>query len=162
MAVGDVLRPLTPADHAWLLHLNERNVEVLSPMDQARLDALIAWGARALVVQHDGRRAGFVLTFEPGTAYDSAYYTWFAATYDDFVYLDRIVLDDGFRRLGLGSRVYDALEAELAGRPLLLEVNVDPPNDASLSFHAGRGYVEVSRLGDEGRRVALMAGPRAG
>ena len=48
------------------------------------------------------------------------------------------------RGRGLGSQVYDALEARAAefGR-LALEVNIDPPNDASLAFHAGRGFEPV-------------------
>lgn len=160
--MSNLLRALETADHAWLLQLNEQNVEVLSPLDQARLEALLGWGARVQVVQHGGERAGFVITFGPGSDYDSAYYRWFAAAYDDFVYLDRVVLDVDFRRLGLGSRTYDALEAELDGRPMLLEVNVDPPNEPSLAFHGRRGYVEVSRLGEPGKQVAMMQGPQVG
>ena len=41
-------------------------------------------------------------------------------------------------------------------RRLTLEVNVVPPNRASLAFHGARGYVEVGRLGDERHQVALM------
>ena len=32
-----LLRPITPADHADVLALNERNVELLAPIDEARL-----------------------------------------------------------------------------------------------------------------------------
>lgn len=156
----ELLRPITPDDHPWVLDLNERNVEVLSPLDQPRLEALLGWAEGAWVIQHEGQRAGFVLTFPPGTDYDSAYYRWFAAEFDDFCYLDRIVIDEPYRRLGLGALTYAALEEPLGDIPLLLEVNVDPPNEASLAFHAGRGYVEVSRMGEPGKRVALMHGPR--
>lgn len=155
----DLLRPITSDDHAWVLDLNERNVEVLSPMDQPRLEALLRWADAAQVIQHRGERAGFVLTFAPGSDYDSAYYRWFAERFDDFRYLDRIVLDEPYRRLGLGAATYTELEEPLGDVPLLLEVNVDPPNEASLAFHAGRGYVEVSRLGEPGKQVALMRGP---
>ncbi len=154
-----LLRPVQASDHAWLLDLNERHVEVLSPLDQARLEALLGWAHEAWVITDSGRRAGFVLTFRPGSAYDSENYRWFSAALDDFVYLDRIVLDDGFQRRGLGAQTYDELEARLAGVPLVLEVNVDPPNAASLAFHAARGYREVSRLGPPGKQVALMRGP---
>ena len=157
--MSDLLRPVTPTDHAWLLELNERNVEVLSPMDQPRLQELLGWADGAWVVQHAGERAGFVLTFGPGTAYDSVYYRWFSERFDEFCYLDRIVLDEPYRRLGLGARTYAALEEPLGDVPMLLEVNIDPPNEASLAFHAARGYVEVSRLGPAGREVALMRGP---
>jgi predicted GNAT superfamily acetyltransferase len=154
-----VLRPIEDDDVPAVLRLNERNVELLAPMDRRRLDQLTAWALRADVIDVDGAAAGFVITFGPGTAYDSPNYQWFSDHYrGDFHYLDRIVLDDRFRRLGLGTAVYDQLEREAApvGR-MALEVNVEPPNPASLAFHAGRGYVEVGRLGQPGKTVMLLA-----
>lgn len=152
------LRPITGDDHDFVLDLNRRNVELLAPLDRARLEQLIAWADRADVIEHDGERAGFVLTFAPGSAYDSGNYRWFGEHFgDDFYYLDRIVLDDGFRRHGLGRATYDELErtATAYGR-MALEVNVEPPNRPSLEFHHGRGYAEVARLGTE-KVVALMS-----
>ena len=61
------------------------------------------------------------------------------------------------RRGGVGSTVYDALET--LARPLgrmCLEVNLLPPNPESLSFHNGRGYVEVGTLGNSDHLVTLM------
>ncbi len=142
-----------------MLALNEANVELLAPMDAPRLSELQGWASRADVIEVDGVFAGFVITMGPGTGYDSPNYRWFAEQYDGrFHYLDRIVLDDAFRRLGLASAVYDVVEADAAvsGR-LTLEVNAEPPNPASLAFHAGRGYAEVGRLGGPGKTVALMA-----
>jgi len=34
-------------------------------------------------------------------------------------------------------------------------VNIEPPNDPSLAFHAGRGYTEVGRY-DAGHKVVAM------
>ncbi|WP_067432374.1 GNAT family N-acetyltransferase [Nocardioides jensenii] len=144
-----LLRPITPADHAFVLDLNHHNVELLSPLDQDRLGTLLDWADRADVIEHEGRPAGFVLTFAPGSSYDSENYRWFSDHFGDaFLYLDRIVLDHRFRRLGLGRRVYDELERHAAtyGR-MVLEVNAEPPNQASLDFHRNRGYTEVHRLG---------------
>jgi predicted GNAT superfamily acetyltransferase len=152
------LRPITDADLAAVLALNSRFVEYLSPLDAERLVWLIGLADRAEVVDVDGEVAGFVVTFAPGSDYDSENYRWFTERYGDrFYYLDRIVIAERFRRRGLAAFVYDAMEATArpAGR-LALEVNVDPPNDGSLAFHAGRGYVEVGRLGDPGHVVALL------
>jgi predicted GNAT superfamily acetyltransferase len=154
-----VLRPIEDDDVPLVLRLNERNVDLLAPMDRQRLGQLVAWARRADVIDVDGAAAGFVITFGPGTGYDSPNYQWFSDLYGaHFHYLDRIVLDDRFRRLGLGTAVYGQLEREAApaGR-LALEVNIEPPNPASLAFHAGRGYVEVGRLGQPGKTVALLA-----
>jgi uncharacterized protein len=152
------LRRISPRDHAAVLALNEANVTALAPMDQQRLDQLDALADRFDVIEVDGEFGGFVVTFGPGTSYDSENYRWFSRRYGtQFYYLDRIVLDPSQRRRGLGGFVYDELEdvARSHGR-LTLEVNLLPRNDVSLAFHDRRGYVEVGRLGDENHLVALM------
>ncbi len=158
--VADVpaLRPIRPADHAEVLALNEKNESLLAPMDEDRLAVLLRLADRADIVDVDGAFGGFVLTFAPGTTYDSANYRWFTDRHGDrFYYLDRIVLHPEYRRRGLGMLVYD--EIELAARTygrMCLEVNVEPANAASLSFHQRRGYVEVGRLGEDGHRVSML------
>jgi uncharacterized protein len=149
------LRPLADADIASVLDLNLRNVQLLAPMDEQRLRELQSLADRCHVVEVGGAFAGFVITFGPGTSYDSENYSWFAERHDDFYYLDRIVLDAAFRRQGLGAFVYDELEEVAAthGR-MALEAWVD--NEPSLAFHRARGYVEVGQLGDQEHRVVLM------
>lgn len=152
------LRPITDADHDLVLALNEANVTMLAPLDPDRLRDLEKLADRLDVVELDGEVAGFVITFGPGAAYDSENYRWFAERHGDrFYYLDRIVLDDRFRRRGLGSFVYDAVERLAApyGR-LALEVNLRPRNDVSLAFHDRRGFTEVGRLGGGQKLVSLM------
>jgi predicted GNAT superfamily acetyltransferase len=158
MSPADLLRPMTDHDVPRVLELNHRHVELLSPLDAERLSRLRAWASRADVILCDGEVAGFVLVFSPGSEYDSANYRWFAGRYDDaFDYLDRIVVDDAYRRRGLASAVYDVVEAAAASRGrLVLEVNIDPPNEPSLAFHRARGYVEVHQLGASGHIVSLM------
>ncbi len=152
-----LLRPVTDADLSAVLALNERNVEALAPMDEQRFHQLRCWADRFDVVEVDGDFAGFVITFAPGTPYDSENYHWFSARNGDFYYLDRIVLEESMRRRGLGTFVYDEVErtATPHGR-LSLEVNLIPRNEVSLAFHGQRGYREVGRLGDEEHLVALM------
>lgn len=155
------LRPVDtadPAEVAAVLDLNHRNVEALAPMDADRLHRLRAGAERFDVVERAGGFAGFVVTFGPGSDYDSANYRWhaqrFAARGESFGYLDRIVLHESTRRQGVGSFVYDEVEASVRGHGrLALEVNLRPRNDASLAFHAGRGYVEVGRRAEGGHGV---------
>lgn len=151
-----VLRPILAADHAEVVALNERHVELLSPMDTDRLAVLQAAADAAHVIDVEGAFAGFVITFAAGSAYDGENFAWFSERLDDFCYLDRVVVHEDFRRRGLGSAVYDELEST-CGRPLFaLEVNLDPPNEASLAFHRARGYVEVGRRLSGGHLVTML------
>jgi predicted GNAT superfamily acetyltransferase len=153
-----LLRPLADADIDDVLALNQANLDAVSRMDEDRLGQLRAWADRFDVVEEDGELAGFVVTFAPGSPYDSPNYRWFAERHAaDFYYLDRIVFADRFRRRGLGGFAYDELERVAAkhGR-MTLEVNLVPRNDASLAFHARRGYDEVGRLGDARYQVSMM------
>lgn len=156
------LRPITETDYADVLALNERNVELLAPLDEPKLGAMSAIADRASVITHEDAFAGFVITFRGGVDYDSPNYEWFTGQYGDapeaFYYLDRVVLDLDFRRLGLGTTVYDLLEERAAGLAprLALEVNSEPPNTPSLAFHFARGYRQVGEQGVDGHRVALL------
>jgi hypothetical protein len=152
-----VLRAIRDDDIDDVLRLNHDHVELLSPLDARRLDDLRGWASRADVIVCDGQTAGFVLVFGHGSDYDSDNYRWFHERFDTFDYLDRIVIDDRFRRRGLASAVYDEVEAAASrsGR-LTLEVNVDPPNEPSLAFHARRGFRELGRRGEPGHQVSLM------
>jgi predicted GNAT superfamily acetyltransferase len=157
--MAPTLRPLTPADAPIVLAINEASVHHLAPLDEDEyrwfLDAAaLAWGAEV-----DGELAGFVFVLEPGAAYASRNYAWFSEHYDAFVYLDRVAIDVRARRRGVGTVIYDAVEAHAAtlGVPLLLEVNIDPPNHPSLAFHASRGFAEVGTLAhDEGTKVVRL------
>ena len=154
-----LLRPLTPDDVADVLALNERHVELLAPLSADRLDQLVVWADTAAAIDVDGAFAGFVLTFASGSAYDGENFGWFGERYADFCYLDRVVIHEGFRRRGLGSRLYDELESA-CGRPLFtLEVNIDPPNEPSLAFHRTRGFTDIGRRESGGHTVTMMTKP---
>jgi uncharacterized protein len=152
------LRPATADDTDAIVRLNALEVPLVSAMDAGRLSLLTHWADRLTVAEVDGRFAGFAMTFGPGTAYDSPNYRWFCERFGDrFYYLDRVAVDPSLRRRGVAGAIYDEVESVAAayGR-LALEVNVDPPNEPSLTFHTRRGYVEVGRLGESGHQVVML------
>src|SRR5262245_9366001 len=152
------LRPMTDADTYAVLSLNASAVDVTGPLDQDRLEHLRAIAARADVVEVDGWVAAFALVLPPGTEYDSPNYAWFGQRYrGGFLYLDRVVVSELIRRAGIGGTIDDAVETDAKswGR-LACEVNVEPPNEASLAFHSARGYVEAGRLTHDSGKVTAM------
>ena len=151
------LRPFQPADADAVLALNQSALDAVTSLDADRLELLAELAAQVTVVVDQDAIAGFAIVFAPGSSYDSANYAWFAARYDDFRYLDRVVVAPTHRRRGVGTTLYDHLEAAAAasGR-MALEVYVEPPNVASLAFHRARGYAEQGRLPQPGGKVCTM------
>ena len=150
------LRPIEPRDHGFVIELNRLHVHLTAPMEEPRMLELLQWTERAVVIEVDDTPAGFVFTFPAHTAYDSASYRELCRRFGQFTYLDRIVIDDAFQRRGLGTLVYDEIEAS-AERRVVLEVNIAPPNEPSLAFHRGRGYVGIAEFGPDDHRVLQMS-----
>lgn len=154
------VRTASQPDHDRLLLLNAASVQELSPLDEPRLIYILALAHSCLVVESDdGEVVGFAIAVAPGANYDSANYAWFQQRYERFLYLDRIAVASDSRRQGVGAQLYDAMEHEaVAFERMVCDVNIEPPNEASLAFHAARGYGEVGQLahGDV-KTVALMS-----
>jgi predicted GNAT superfamily acetyltransferase len=153
------LRDVIRADWPALLALNLASVRELSELNEERLQAILSFAHRSLVVESAGEVVAFALVIAPGSAYDSRNYRWFGDRFERFLYLDRVVVADGQRRRGIATRLYDAMEDIAASfERMVCDVNVRPPNDASLAFHGARGYVEVGRLAHGSEKVvALMS-----
>ncbi len=155
------IRAARDADRGAILQLNHDSVAVLSPLDKPRLERLSGI-AEALWVAEDERGIrGFILAFAPGADYDSVNYLWFDRRFDDFLYVDRVVVSAGARGLGIGSLLYRQLEAharETGRRRIVAEVDELPPNVTSLSFHRRRGFEIIGgqRIG-AGKRVAMLS-----
>ena len=147
---GAAIRPAAPDDLEQIVQLNNQAVPAVSVADVERMGELIALAAAAWVVDNgDGGLAGFVLLFEPGSAYDSANYRWFAERFDAFLYVDRVVVAAGQRGGGLGATLYEAVAAEAGRRGsgrVLAEVNLEPPNPGSSRFHRRHGFEAVGEL----------------
>ena len=171
MSAQVILRAYQSTDLDAVLHMNHDSVHFLAPMDAARLALMQSWSARFRVLEFDGATAGFLVTFEDGSAYDSVNYRWFSSHLKRFVYIDRIVIDRSFRGKGIGQQVYDCLKKEPTAEkhgdrhydsealPLWLaaEIDIEPANDYSLNFHQRQGFVEVARQSaGEGKRVSLQ------
>lgn len=149
--------PASESEAAQVLQLNADHVDVLSPMDEERLSMLARVG-RVEVADVDGAVAGFVVTVPAGTTYDSELYRWFGERYDDFLYLDRVVVDPAYRRRGIADAVYDVIHARSGRHGLLaLEVTSEPPNTASLAFHTHRGFAPVGEVADGAKRTTMLA-----
>lgn len=139
------IREMAQDDFDTVVDINQNALEGVGPLDREDLSLLVKQADQALVLDDDGDIAGFVITLPTGATYDSSRYDWFEKRLDDYVYLDRIVVAESHRRMGVASRLYDEIEGE---KPVALEVY--DHNDASLAFHEGRGFEPVGELEHNG------------
>ncbi|MBY0610793.1 MAG: GNAT family N-acetyltransferase [Beijerinckiaceae bacterium] len=126
-----------------LLALNNSHAIELSLLTRERFRHLVAEAFLALRV---GEADALLLAFDERARYDSPNFLWFRDRLPRFAYVDRIVVADHARGRGLARLLYGALfdAARRAGHhQVVCEVNTDPPNPASLAFHAALGFVEI-------------------
>lgn len=153
------LRDATAADHAAVLALNNAHEPHVNALDAEAFRRLVALAAHFRVAEDEAGLLGFVLCVPSGEAYWSENYRWFGSRFDDFLYLDRVVVAPRARRRGVGRALYDDLHARANGRwpRVTLEVNLRPPNPVSIVFHEAMGYVGVGvRASDDGDKAVQM------
>ena len=144
-----------------ILELNEAAVPAVNSLSLTDLEQIAAQSCYFKVALVDEEVVGFLLMLSPGANYKSINYAWFGERYEQFAYVDRIVIDASMGGKGIGRMFYsDAISelAELHGR-ICCEVNIKPRNDVSLAFHQALGFFEVGQQDTEGgsKRVSLLA-----
>ena len=155
------LRKAGDTDLEAVLQLNEASVPAVNSVDVEQMRWFAANAAYFSVAMRNQQVTGFLIGMRPGTTYASPNYRWFCDKYEDFGYIDRIAIAEGARRLGLATRLYRDFEASLPPNlgVLTCEVNIVPPNESSMRFHADYGFrtVGTQTLDDGRKKVALMA-----
>lgn len=157
------IRPIAAPDLGRILEINEANVPEVGSVDADRMAFLVEESPIALAVELTGEIVGFCLVMPADSVYDSVNYRWFTERYSDFMYLDRVAFATDAQGRGFGTLLYaevDRLMAATGASSLALEVNVDPPNEPSLAFHARRGFTEVGQQDTPyGIRVSMQMRP---
>ncbi len=157
-----IIREAQQQDFDGIVELNQAVVEQTSAMDSARLMALHEWSAYHKVITVDDVLAGFLLVMPAGVSYDGINYQWFNNHYQNFYYVDRIVISDQFTGRKLGSQLYKDLFAVAKAQKvdvITCEYNIKPLNQVSQAFHDRFGFREVGRLwlDKANKQVSLQA-----
>jgi len=138
------LRDATGLDLEEVLRINNLNAPAVSEADIDKMRWYHEHCAYFRVATGgDERIRGFLNAMTADAPYWSENFEWFLARDDDFVYVDRIAIDEPWRRAGLGRVFYEDVERfarENGIGSITCEVNVRPRNEASLRFHEAMGF----------------------
>src|SRR5215510_4818248 len=86
-----------------LLRLNNWSARETSTLTRQRFDSMISLASVATYIEP---RAAFLLAFAKGDDYDGGHFQWFRNHLDAFLYIDRVVVAERYRRQGLGKLLY--------------------------------------------------------
>ena len=155
------IRDVRESELDSVVALNNAAGATILPLDASRMRDFFQHAAYFRVAEADGHLAGFLIALREDAPYASPNFLWFRERYPQFVYIDRIVIAQRYRGLGLGRIFYsDAISYAEVRVPLLAcEVFLEPPDDVSVLFHGTYGFQEVGQqvMPTVNRRVSLLA-----
>ena len=135
-----MIGPILKSHRAKILRMNEEFVHWLSPLDEDGLtDLLDLAHYKKQIHEADGVLIGYAHDVN----YDHKNLKWLRARFDQFYYIDRIILGAAAQGQGYGKQLYADFEAEarrLNLPRLVCEVNTKPNNPGSHQFHEKLGF----------------------
>ena len=154
------VRPSTESDLSHILELNDAAIPAVNLLNGSEIRNLFFQAEYFHSLWLNQKVIGFLIALAPGAIYKSPNYRWFESRYDQFLYIDRIVVDPIHQELGYGRMFYDNLRESVGKKFLKItcEVNLRPKNEGSLRFHRRYGFQQVGTQETEGGRkqVSLM------
>lgn len=157
--VSLTFRPVQTSDFESILPINAEGYPGVVRLAFDELTTVLAAAPFFYVAKVDSQVAGYVIAYTDKNSYDGDEFLWFQARYPNFLYIDQIAIAPTVRRARIGSHFYQFVEQfarQTALTSLVCEVNLEPPNPVSLSFHTKNGFVEVGVMDTpDGRKVSL-------
>ncbi len=161
MPHAPTIRAAETTDLPRILDLNQAALPDVSSVTLADMEVLRQIAGYFHIIESGEQIAGFLIGLATGLDYASPNYRWFDRTYDDFFYVDRIVIADQAQGAGLGRALYrNVIDfARTHARRLTCEVNTRPANPRSMAFHDHFGFLQVGSQQTEGgdKEVAMLS-----
>jgi predicted GNAT superfamily acetyltransferase len=131
-----------------IYRLNQENTPEVGSLPSAQsLQELIKISSNTFYFSKNDELIGFIICFRENSVYGSENYKFFNKNKKKFIYIDRVVVKDGYRRMGFGTKFYKYLYKVASEQllPICCEVNSSPRNEISMNFHINNGFKEVGK-----------------
>jgi predicted GNAT superfamily acetyltransferase len=143
-----------------LIEINNAAIPDVNALDATKAQWLVDNSITSWLATLDGRAAGVLVLLSDTCRLESDYYRWFTERYENFLYIDRVIVATWARGRGVAKELYREVErvAGEGGYAIATEVYSNPPNVVSLKFHRTMGYCEVGTQYStgEGKTVAKL------
>ncbi|WP_062308421.1 GNAT family N-acetyltransferase [Demequina subtropica] len=157
------LRVMRVTDIPAVTSLNAEAAPAVNLLSEEELASLHGMCDVALVATDRDRAViAFLLSLGMGQPYESENYRYFEARGVRHQYIDRIVVRESAKGTGVGRALYESVferARERGATEVTTEVQLDPPNPGSVTFHEHLGFQRVAEQHTRGGtvRVALLA-----
>ena len=130
-----------------IFNINESYNPFLGPLKTLdNLIELIQGSNYSIFLTNKKQICAFLVCFRENSQYQSKNYKFFKKRFNRFFYIDRIGVVKGFKNKGLGTFIYNKIDAICLkdSLPICAEVNIVPLNKESIKFHEKMGFKKVS------------------
>jgi predicted GNAT superfamily acetyltransferase len=155
-------RAMRATDGAQILAINRAGQPGVAALGSPELARLLSLPHEHLVATCGGDVVGYLLAFHRDAPYDGEEFLTFRQLFSEpYLYVDQIAVGSKVRNRGIGRRLYEDIGSIALRNQVGLvccEINIVPPNEASLAFHQKLGFTPVTRLlTRDARQVQLLA-----
>ena len=142
-----VIRDVREHELDSVLAMNNAAGAGILPMDAAKVRFFWENADYFRVAEVDGLLAGFLIALSHDVTHDSSNFLWFRERYQQFLYIDRIVIASARRSVGVGRVFYGDVQsfAEVRYPHLAAEVFIESGSHPALIFHGSFGFREVGQ-----------------
>ena len=130
-----------------IFKINESYNPFLGPLKTlGNLIELIERSNYSIFLTNKEQICAFLVCFREDSPYQSKNYKFFKKRFKRFFYIDRIGVVEGSKYQGLGTFIYNKIDAICLKNelPICAEVNIVPLNKESIKFHEKMGFKKVS------------------
>ena len=145
------------------MHLiNQENIPELGDVPELEDFKLrVNWSENIFVYTHEDIIKAFVLCMREGQDYNSPNYQYISSRFQNFLYVDRIAVQEELRGKGIGEKIYSTVidKGKENNLDILCEVNTRPLNEPSIAFHQKMGFEEIGTNDFEKNSVVYLRRP---
>ena len=144
--------------------INQENIPEVGDLSELEdFRSRVNWSENIFVYKYEDVIKAIVLCMREEQDYKSPNYEYISDRFNKFLYVDRIAVQEQFRRKGIAEKIYSTVidKGRENNLDILCEVNTRPSNEPSMAFHKKMGFEEIGTNDFEKNSVVYLRRPCA-